>query len=782
MSAKSARPASIARFVTLSMVGLGLLGAGAVGLMAWKDMSEKEQALEQNVKAAIAQVNTRIEQKEVAALDMARQTLMVSGLEDLIAAGNRDAATHFLKMVYDAAVAGNPSLEQFQIFTNRRPANATGDGPFTTAFLRMQAPDRHGDNVAAWRHTMTRAIAAPCGPLTQSFMGLEMSTSGVAVQAAVPICAGFTNVGTMNVGLRLDTAFFQGVQRRDGGSYAFHLPADVTNGQVASPPTFRGMLRTGQVTLDPARNRLVRVASTHAFELSPPEKLAQAFGGATVTTLTTTPEGAPVIVGVFPARNFAEEVIGVFEVVLDASAVSAARQQALLTVGALILLFGVITAGLWWAVNRRVKPLGQASEAIRRIAGGDLDVAMPKAVANDEIAKVVEGVGALRGSLAEAARLRADAEAAMAASRAEIEERLMEAVGVVVDAARMGDFSVRAEASAALGRLSALVTGLNEVAAACEGFLDEADRAIAGLAAGDLTQRMDGAFEGQLASVAGNFNAAADALSAALAAVKAEAGATRHGAGEISAATRDLSARTESQAASLEETAAAVEEVAKTVSGTAQTVDRVAAEARKTSATAASGAEIATRAVAAIDRVDAQARKIVEIVGVMDGLAFQTNLLALNASVEAARAGEAGRGFAVVANEVRRLAQQSADAARDVRVLITETNAHVGEGVTLVRQAGERLGAISAEVSAVAATFGDISVATREQSSGVAEIAKALQQMDELTQANAAAAEETASAAGSLVASAEQLQGLAAAFVTDDTPAAATHARRRRAA
>jgi methyl-accepting chemotaxis protein len=457
---------------------------------------------------------------------------------------------------------------------------------------------------------------------------------------------------------------------------------------------------------------------------------------------------------------------GVYVDDVDAAVWAEARSLAMLS--GLILLIATVTSLL--LMREFLTPLNRLRDRARGIAEGDVAAAVPGTSRGDEVGALARAVEVFRQNaqkLAAAEAERAELERRANASRAEIKNELISAVGTVVDAARHGDFSVKAKSSASLGRLSVLVDGINAVTDACDAFLSEADAALAGLAAGDLSVRMSGDFDGRLAGVAENFNQAADALSTTISEVTQGASATRHASDEIGEATRNLSSRTEQQAAALEETSASVEEIAKTVSTTALTVDKAAKGAQENADRARQGTEVASRAVQAIDRVDAQAKKIVEIVGVMDGLSFQTNLLALNASVEAARAGDAGRGFAVVANEVRRLAQQSAEAARDVRQLITETNAHVDEGVALVKTVGDELGVISSTARNVAQTFAEIRQATREQSTGIDEIARALQQMDEMTQANAAAAEETATNARQLVGTAETLTSLTERFRTD---------------
>ncbi|CAN7252496.1 methyl-accepting chemotaxis protein [Bosea sp. LjRoot237] len=393
---------------------------------------------------------------------------------------------------------------------------------------------------------------------------------------------------------------------------------------------------------------------------------------------------------------------------------------------------------LIWIAHRLAAALDQADEAAAT------------ALLNQESAE------ALRHDSAEAETGRGD-----------IEARLIEAVSIVVDAAKRGDFSVRTAQTAELGRFSALVRGIDELTGACESFLDETDQALAALADGDLTVRMSTGFEGRLAAVAGNFNRSTEALAAALAAVVQNAGQTRITAEDILSATLDLSQRGESQASAIQDTSSVIEEIAATVRQTSDIVQAAARKARATADDAGAGVAVAGRAVEAIDKIDQQSRRIVDIVEVMDGLAFQTNLLALNASVEAARAGEGGRGFAVVATEVRRLAQQSADAARDVRALIGETKLHVDEGVKLVRAAGASLTTISGEVEEVAQAFGEISQATAEQSQGVGAIERALVEIDAATQDNAQAAARTAAAGRGMAEAAEAVARLAGSFRLD---------------
>jgi methyl-accepting chemotaxis protein len=295
------------------------------------------------------------------------------------------------------------------------------------------------------------------------------------------------------------------------------------------------------------------------------------------------------------------------------------------------------------------------------------------------------------------------------------------------------------------------------------------------LSKGDLTCRIDDELAAGYEKLRQDFNLAVSHLAETIRTIQATSGDVGVAAREINMGADDLSKRTEEQASSLEETAATTEQLAASVKASASASRQAVALADEAMDVARKGGAIVKDAVGAMARIETASRKISDIISVIDEIAFQTNLLALNAAVEAARAGDAGKGFAVVASEVRTLAQRSSDAAKDITALITESGAEVAQGVGLVRSAGDALERIVEASQKVSSTVSDISAASAEQANGIDEMSQTVAHMDEMTQQNAALAEESAASATALSNQIQRLNDLVASFRTSEGAAGGQH-------
>ncbi len=288
--------------------------------------------------------------------------------------------------------------------------------------------------------------------------------------------------------------------------------------------------------------------------------------------------------------------------------------------------------------------------------------------------------------------------------------------------------------------------------------------ALSELSTGNLAHRIDQPFQGALDALRDSYNSSVENLESVLTQAGLVANTIRGGTAEIGRATHDLSVRTERQAASVEETASALSILTQTVNETASVAEHVDRMVDKARDGAERSGAIVTNAVEAMSRIENSSREIGQIIGVIDEIAFQTNLLALNAGVEAARAGEAGKGFAVVAQEVRELAQRSANAAKEIKALINASGAEVNNGVTLVNQAGEALTVIANEVRQISGEIQRIVSGARQQATGISEIDGTIAEIDRGTQQNAAMVEESSAAVQALLNEAVALENLMVRF------------------
>lgn len=293
--------------------------------------------------------------------------------------------------------------------------------------------------------------------------------------------------------------------------------------------------------------------------------------------------------------------------------------------------------------------------------------------------------------------------------------------------------------------------------------IDEVSAGLGRLADGDFETRL-AELPPEYSRLGENFEAMRQRMCSTLGEVADAADLIRTGASEITQASDNLAQRTEQQAAGLTETASAMDEITTTVRASASGARQVCVTVEKAQVDASSGGEIVRDAVVAMDGIEKSSAEIAQIIAVIDGIAFQTNLLALNAGVEAARAGDAGKGFAVVANEVRALAQRSADAAKHIKTLITDSSRQVESGVQLVRQTGQALERIVSGISQISGLAGNISTASEGQATGIQQVNAAVGEMDKATQQNAAMVEEATAAAHNLATQADRLGNLVGRF------------------
>jgi methyl-accepting chemotaxis protein len=414
-----------------------------------------------------------------------------------------------------------------------------------------------------------------------------------------------------------------------------------------------------------------------------------------------------------------------------ASAEDAYDATLLITYSIIAAIVLALVGTVYFVITGIARPIEMITGSMKDLAAGNTQTAVPFAGRSDEVGEMAGAVDIFRRNAVENKRLETEAE----------EQR-----NLSEDQRRRNAEQERVRAEAMAEATNGLATGLKH------------------LSAGDLTFTLERPFASDFESLRADFNAAVEQLRGTLGSVAQATSAIDSGSREISQSADDLSKRTEQQAASLEETAAALDQITTNVANSTKRAEEARTVAIQANESARQSGAVVANAVEAMGRIEQSSGQISSIIGVIDDIAFQTNLLALNAGVEAARAGEAGKGFAVVAQEVRELAQRSASAAREIKDLIGKSSVEVGTGVKLVSATGTALETIERYVVTINEHMDAIATSAREQSVGLQEVNTAVNQMDQVTQQNAAMVEEANAAGATLASEAGRLRELVGQF------------------
>lgn len=450
----------------------------------------------------------------------------------------------------------------------------------------------------------------------------------------------------------------------------------------------------------------------------------------------------------------------------DASAAMDATQNLAhmlnLGVGTLVVL--TLIGSAVFGARTIAKPIVRLTENMNALAAGNLDIDVPFSARRDEIGEMARAVEVFKQNGIKVRELNAQ-ETALQAKSADLQSSISQ----VVSSAVAGDFSRRINKDYGNADLNRFAGQVNELVDSVDRGIAETRRVVSALAEGDLTESMRGDFQGAFGELQQNVNATMANLRAVLGEVRSAIDTINGGAGEMQMASGDLSKRTEQQAASLEETSSALEEITVAVRSSTERATEASHMVDEARQSTEQSSAVVGDAISAMGRIENASGEIGQIINVIDEIAFQTNLLALNAGVEAARAGDAGKGFAVVAQEVRELAQRSANAAKDIKTLISRSSAEVQSGVKLVTATGEALTLIQEHVLKINEHVHSIARAAKEQSTGLSEVSTAVNQMDQVTQQNAAMVEESTAATSRLAEEAASLARLIARFKIGET-------------
>jgi methyl-accepting chemotaxis protein len=567
---------------------------------------------------------------------------------------------------------------------------------------RVHDPDVFSDNLKARRKMVVTALGDK-----RLVAGVETGRTAVSLFATAPVIQNDKVVGVADVGFKLVDSYFSRLAKQVNANVALY-----TKGA----------------------DKFDKQASTYSGDsILAPAELQQAYDSGKMRRYAEQ-GGKHYAVEAVPLLDFSGTKVGVLEIASDITPLVAANTFAMwITVAGSIIVSLLSLIGFFVFARSLGSALRRMTETMTSLATGDLSANVTGQDRSDEIGAMARAVQVFKDAANENVRLERETAEARAAQENQRERQS------AIDNAKADDLRA---------------------------FVHAIEDGFNGLASGDLTVRMERAVAPEFEPIRAKFNSSVSNLEQAVGSVVGAVSTIRAGLQEISIASNDLAKRTEQQAASLEETVAALGQVTSAVNDSASGASRAQSVAALAQEKAKRGGEIVAKAIEAMGGIEHSSEEISKIIGVIDDIAFQTNLLALNAGVEAARAGEAGRGFAVVAQEVRGLAQRSADAAKEIKALISTSSAQVSQGVDLVSASGRSLEEIVAEVSQMGSFVNTITSSTREQAESLREVAASADQMDKVTQQNAAMVEETTAAAQSLTQETDNLADMMARFTT----------------
>jgi len=542
--------------------------------------------------------------------------------------------------------------------------------------------------------------------------GIEPGKSAVAMFASAPIVQDGKTIGVVDVGTGLTNSYFEPLARRIGGDVTVHVLVD------------------GKFSVQAATGGKSHL-SVQAVEA--------AFDGNLADEQVSSGQDS-FIVNAVALTNFSGQKIGVLEVASNVTAIVSGAKWALWTSifgTAIVSLLSLL--GFYLFARSLAGVIGRITDTMSRLAGGNLDSPIEGNARRDEIGAMARAVQIFKDNALRTRDLETEAEQQRSLSD---------------DERRRNDEKERLRAEEMAKATNGLAGGLKH------------------LAAGNLSVQLTDRFADDFESLRDDFNVAVEQLRTTLGSVATATTSIEGGSREISSSADNLSRRTEQQAASLEETAAALDQITANVSNSSKRAEEARAIAVQANDSAHHSGAVVSSAVDAMSKIQHSSNEISNIIGVIDEIAFQTNLLALNAGVEAARAGDAGKGFAVVAQEVRELAQRSAKAAKEIKDLIKTSTAEVQSGVHLVSKTGEALKTIEAFIVTMNQHMDSIAISAKEQAIGLAEVNTAVNQMDQVTQQNAAMVEEANAAGATLASESAKLKDLVAQFQLGGRPVA----------